>query len=70
MSRRRTIMATTLLDVFKRHWWLCLLRGVFAVAFGVMAFGLPERADHDRRSGSRLASRPRSRTLRIDGLRR
>ena len=34
-------MATSLLDFFKRHWWLWLLRGVFAIAFGVMAFALP-----------------------------
>jgi uncharacterized membrane protein HdeD (DUF308 family) len=32
----------TLIDVFTRNWWLWLARGVFAVAFGVMAFALPE----------------------------
>jgi uncharacterized membrane protein HdeD (DUF308 family) len=41
-KQKENRMATTLLDVFERHWWLWLLRGVFAVAFGVMAFTLPE----------------------------
>lgn len=35
-------MATSILDLFTRNWWLWLARGLFGVAFGVMAFALPE----------------------------
>lgn len=35
-------MATLILDVLRRSWWLWLARGVFAIAFGVMAFAQPE----------------------------
>jgi uncharacterized membrane protein HdeD (DUF308 family) len=35
-------MASFILDLFARNWWLWLARGIFAVAFGVMAFALPE----------------------------
>jgi uncharacterized membrane protein HdeD (DUF308 family) len=35
-------MATFILDLLNRSWWLWLARGVFAIAFGVIAFALPE----------------------------
>ena len=31
-----------MLELLARHWWVLLLRGLFAVIFGVLTFQTPE----------------------------